>query len=194
VLPREPVARALSVAGHPLVCLPLATWIAIASDTSGQQVRRVALAFFALFALGVMLYSWRQVRRGRWGHVDASLPRERRSLNGVLLAALCASAVVVWAQPHARGLAVGITVSCFLIGAAMLAAPWLKVSLHVAFLAFAATLLWRASPAWVAGALLFTGAVGWSRLELGRHSRGEVLAGAGLGLVAGGAFWFAVLS
>jgi membrane-associated phospholipid phosphatase len=103
------------------------------------------------------------------------------------------SALVVGFQPQARGLALGIALSSFLIGAALLTARWLKVSLHVAFLVFASTILWRVSLALVAGALVFTAAVGWSRLELGRHSIAEVLAGGGLGLGAGGAFWFVVL-
>ena len=176
---RLQVARCLSILGHPLVFFPLAAWIALASRTSGVEVLPLALAFFALLALGVMLYSWLQVRRGRWGHVDASLPRERRSLNGLLLAVLSVSALVVWFQPHARGLALGITMSCFLIGAALLTARWLKVSLHVAFLVFASTILWQVSLAVVAGALVFTAAAGWSRLELGRHLLAEVLFGAG---------------
>jgi len=190
---RHQVARALSILGHPFVFFPFAIWIALASRNSGGQTLPLALAFFALLALCVMVYSWLQVRRGRWGHVDASLPRERRSLNGLLLAALSISALVVWYQPYARGLALGITLSCFLIGAALLTARWLKVSLHVAFLVYASSILWLVSPAVVAGALVFAAAVGWSRIELGRHSLAEVLVGAGLGVIAGGAFWFVAL-
>lgn len=190
---RLQAARCLSILGHPLVFFPLAAWIALASRTSEIQVLPLALAFFALLALGVMLYSWLQVRRGRWSHVDASLPGERRSLNGLLLAALSVSAVVMWLQPHARGVALGITLSCFVIGAAMLTAQWLKISLHVAFLVFASAILWQLSLALVAAALVFAVAVSWSRLELGRHSLAEVLVGAALGFVAGGAFWFVVL-
>ena len=190
---RQQVARSLSILGHPLVVFPLAGWIALASHTSSIQVLPLALTFFALLAFGVMLYSWVQVRRGRWGHVDATLPRERRSLNGFLLAAFSVSAVVLWFQPHARGVALGLTVSCFLIGAAMLTSRWLKISLHVAFVVFASTILWQVSLALTAGALLFTAAVGWSRLELGRHSLAEVLVAAGLGFAAGGTFWYVVL-
>ena len=190
---RLQVARCLSIVGHPLVFFPLAVWMAIASGTSGGQALPLALVFFALLGLGVMLYSWLQVRSGRWGHVDASLPHERRSLNGLLLSALSVSALVVWFQPHARGLALGITLSCFLVCAALLTARWLKASLHVAFLVFASAILWQVSLGLVAGSLAFAVAVGWSRLELRRHSVAEVLVGAGLGLVAGGAFWFVVL-
>jgi len=190
---RRQVARSLSILGHPLVVSPLAAWIALASHTAGVQVLHLALTSFALLAFGVMLYSWVQVRRGRWGHVDASLPRERRSLNGFLLAALSVSAVVLWFQPHARGVAVGFTLSSFLVGTAMLTARWLRVSLHVAFVVFASIILWQVSLALVVGALLFTAAVGWSRLKLGRHSLAEVVVGAGLGFTAGAAFWFVVL-
>jgi hypothetical protein len=187
------MARCLSIVGHPLVVFPLAAWISLASRASGSQILPLALSFFALLALCVMLYSWLQVRKGRWGHVDASLPRERRSLNGFLLAAFSGSAAAMWFQPRTHGLALGLTLSCLLVGTAMLTARWLKISLHVAFVVFASTILWKVSLALMAGALVFTGAVGWSRLELGRHSLAEVLAGAALGFAAGGAFWLVVL-
>ncbi len=191
---RQQIARCLSVLGHPLIVFPFAGWIALSSKRSGTYVVPWALAFFALLALGVLLYSWLQVCAGRWSHIDASHPHERRSLHGLLLTVFSVSAAAVaWFQPHARGVTLGLILSCFLIGAAMLASHWLKVSLHVAFLVFAAIILWQASATLMAATLVFTAAVGWSRVELGRHSLAEVLAGSGFGIVAGAALWFMVL-
>jgi membrane-associated phospholipid phosphatase len=144
--------------------------------------------------LGVLLYCCLQVYFGRWSHIDANHPRERRAFNRFLLMvfSVCAAALA-WFQPHAREVRLGLSLSCFIIVAAMVASRWLKVSLHVAFLIFAAIVLWQASVPLMAAALGFTVAVGWSRVELGRHSVAEVLAGSALGLIAGGALWFVVL-
>jgi membrane-associated phospholipid phosphatase len=187
---RRQIARSLSIVGHPLVVSPGATWIALASRTSGARVVPLALALFALLAVCIAVYSWTQVRSGRWTHVDASASRERRSLNSFLLAVLSVCAAALWLQPHARAIALGLTLSCCVIGAAMLAAGRLMISLHVAFVVFASIILWQVSVTVVAGALVFTAAVGWARLELGRHTLAEVVAGAALGFAAGGAFWF----
>ena len=63
----------------------------------------------------------------------------------------------------------------------------MKVSLHVAFAAFATALLWPIKLAVVAGVLL-TAAVVWSRLVLGRHVAADVAAGLLLGTAVGGAY------
>lgn len=62
---------------------------------------------------------------------------------------------------------------------------WIKLSLHMASLAFAGVaLLPLIAPAGVA-ALALLPLLAWSRLRLGRHRLDEVLGGSALGLVAG---------
>ncbi len=163
--------------------MPLATLLAAWSrGVDGGGAWRLALLVAALGA-GVFVYTVRQVRRARWAHVDASARDERRQLNGVLLIVL---GLAIGASMHAHGFslvtrallaAAGIIVLALCLGA------WLKVSLHVAFAAFAALL-----PAWPLATVLlavWAGGVAWSRRVLGRHTRIEVLIGALIGVAAG---------
>lgn len=179
------LARMVSLLGHPLATLPSALVLLSAmraTDPAGPL--RIALGVTAFAAL-VMALSWRQVRRGRWAHVDASAPRERRDLNLVLLAMTMLAAVlaqVVADDPRvalALGLAAGILVL------ALLTAGWWKLSLHVAFVAFVALLLWPLHPLVTAAMLAFTAAIAWSRLRLARHAPRDLVAGAVAGLCAG---------
>ena len=82
-----PLARALSIAGHPMLALPLAV-LAIALAQGDARSAAWSALGFAAFAALVMAYSWWQVRRGRWSHVDASATHERSTLNRFLLIAL----------------------------------------------------------------------------------------------------------
>ena len=132
-------------------------------------------------------FTWFQVKTGRWAHVDASNRTERRSLNWFLIALLLASAVLVRLVLHNLHMSVALVLSATLIGAALLLARWVKMSLHVAFAAFATSLLWPDRWA-VVGGLLITAAVAWSRLTLGRHVPADVLAGLLLGTLAGTAY------
>lgn len=183
------LARTLSILGHPLLVLPLAVLLLAANDGAGRQrLSALALLLGGLAAL-VMAYSWWQVRRRHWAHIDASTHAERRSLNRFLLIAFAIAAVWVWTWTSQRELAQGLALSAALIALAMLSAQWWKLSLHVAFAVFAAVLLARVS--WLAcvGALWFAAAVAWSRWALSRHAPRDLVAGAAAGGLAGLLFW-----
>jgi membrane-associated phospholipid phosphatase len=184
---RVAVARAVSIVGHPVVLVLVAALIsASAQGASHQQLRLIggALAMFAVIVVG---FSWLQVRAGRWSHVDASVRNERNSLN-VFLVTLCfLSSVLLWFITRRPYMSVALALSGALILTALLSARWVKVSLHVAFAAFATALLWPIKLAFVAGVLV-TAAVMWSRLVLGRHVAADVMAGLLLGAAAGAAY------
>ena len=177
-------ARALSVLGHPAVLMPAAVVGSATLNGAAPPVLRAAMAACALVVAGVAVYSGLQVRAGRWQHVDASVPHERRQLNRLLALLLFGAAGgLAWMGqplPVVAGLALG--------GAVVLVASalrrWLKLSLHAAFAVFAAALLWPAALA-VAGGLVLAAGVSWSRLVLHRHTRAEVLVGWLAGAAAG---------
>ena len=140
-----------------------------------------------MLGIVVLAYSGWQVRSGRWSHVDASVPKERTSLNVFLAILLLLSATLLWILAGRSNMAIALAFSGAIILTALLSARWVKVSLHAAFAAFAAfatALLW---PNWIAVAagVAVTAAVAWSRLELGRHVAADIAAGLLLGMVAG---------
>lgn len=183
-----PLARALSIFGHPMLVLPMAV-LAIALAQGDVRTATGAAASFGAFALLVMGYSWWQVRRGRWTHVDASAKHERSALNRFLLVALTGGALVIAWRGGQPLFALGLGLSAAMILVAMLTARWCKLSLHLAFVVFAACLLRDVGTIWMLVALLFAAAIAWSRLALQRHTRRDLVAGAAVGALAGLAFW-----
>ena len=135
-------------------------------------------------AIGVVWGFVLQRRRsGRWGTVDASHPRERPALYALALAV--ALGYWAWLGGRESAVAAGVLVVVAMLFVAAMANRWIKLSLHMASLAFAAAALLALWP--VAGvlALALLPLLGWSRLALGRHRPAEVLGGALLGLLAG---------
>ena len=177
------IARAVSIFGHPMLVLPLAALVLLLLRGEQQTALWMALGF-SVFAGVVMAYSTWQVRRGRWAHVDASGKQERSSLNRFLLVLLALSALGAWLA-HAREPAIALAISAALVAIAMATARWCKLSLHMAFVMFAAVLLGNAAWWLGLGALVFAGAVAWSRLRLARHVPRDLVAGALAGAVAG---------
>jgi hypothetical protein len=179
-------ARAISILGHPTAVCTAAMLVLNGRD---DPARRSTLAFAAAAgAVLVMGYSWWQVRRGRWAHVDASDRRERMSLHRVLLVGLGLGALVAWHLDEPRAVVFGLGLGAAIIAVARATAQWWKLSLHVGFAVYAAMLLVCASPILCAAGLAFAAAVAWSRLALARHALNDVIAGAVTGFAAGAAF------
>ena len=178
-------ARGVSILGHPLVTLPAALALATAlqrHDPAGAL--RIVMGTSAIGAL-VMSASWRRVRSGRWAHVDASAPAERRDLNRGLLVGLSIAALAAWTIAGDAFTALALALGAALIALALLTARVWMLSLHVAFAVFAALLLRPSGTAALVAGLAFAALVGWSRLRLGRHRPRDLVAGTLAGAAAG---------
>lgn len=183
---RTLVARALSIIGHPALLMPLAIAVAATATEAPPQLLRVAFGSAVAVAAVVGLFSLWQVRAGRWLHVDASRPSERRQLTRLLAVLLSAIAVALWASGQAPAVTAGPLLVALPVVAAHALRRRLKVSLHAAYAVLAAALLWPQLLGTALVGLLALG-VAWSRLELRRHTRAEVLAGLLLGAASGAA-------
>ncbi len=170
----------MSIAGHPLVLLPLAALGAMARN--GLTARQIApsAALFAVTAAVLLGYSYAKVRRGSWRHIDASEPRERRAFNLAALLVIGAGAAAATALGHPP-LALGLVAAAAIVAVAALSARWLKLSLHVAFSAMASVVAAWIAPWAAIAALLLVAGLAWSRLVLGRHTAAEVVSGALVG-------------
>ncbi len=182
-------ARIISVLGHPLLVLPAALALPVALHDGDPRTLRTMLVAFALFAALMFGWSWLQVRRKRWAHVDASQPSERRSLNRTLLIAITAGALLAWRGLSTPDLGLALTLSAGIVAVAMLSARMCKLSLHVAFALYAAGLLWPLGSIAVGAGCGFACMVAWSRLRLSRHLPRDLVAGASAGLLAAVIYW-----
>lgn len=183
--PRVEVARWVSVIVHPVAFPLLTLGVAcyLATNSFPQTVRWVLLAV-ALVSLPISLVVAWQVIAGRWTDLDVSVRRQRYALYPFGLACMLALALS-FAHFGAPRIAVQATVA---IVAANLTDGLInfayKVSAHSTGAALCAAILWVAAPTWgIAGAAAAV-AVGWSRVELKRHTPGQVLLGWAVGLLS----------
>jgi len=186
------IARSLSILGHPLVVVPVAVVTLVLHErTSSAALIVSTIGGIAGF---VLAFSFWQVRRGQWQHIDASARAERRSLNLFLAIVLFLGAAVAFYELPGPGLSLGLLLSGLLIVAVMLVSPWVKLSLHASFSAFAVLLLWPLKLWYVALASIAALGICWSRVVLGRHTIVEVLGGSFLGGLFGACFWLVLRS
>jgi hypothetical protein len=184
------IARWLSIVFHPFVMVGVMVGVAAAGrQTRGEAVRSVGLVMLSTIApLAVLM--WRQVRRGKWENADASNRAERPVLyivGGIGLVTLLAYLLLV--RPQSFMLR-GVVATCCMMAVCAAATRWVKVSLHMAFAAFAAIALALARSPVGYLLLLALPAILWSRLTLQRHTPLEVALGTLLGGGAGAAMHY----
>lgn len=174
------LARLISIALHPFVVFVSLTLMA-AWRLDPASLPRVVGGMAVVVAV-VWVFIWQRHRGGHWGTVDASSKHERPLLYVVLLALMAAYAAWVGrASPLASGVIAIIAMLCI----AGIANRWIKLSLHMASLAFCAVGLWSLHRNAAIAACVLLPLLGWARLRMQRHTWPEVVGGMLLGLAAG---------
>jgi len=180
-LRKEQVAKWISIAGHPFVFPPIVALVVGASLFGPFESVKGLLTVVLCCLLPASLYILRKVRIGEWSDLDVSARKDRPHLFLVGFAFLLLTVLVlsVTGQPivYARGCLAAI----ILIVGGWVLNRWLKPSMHAGFAMLTACSLWPVSAQLSLAAILFAVAVGWSRVQLRRHTWWEV----GVGLLLG---------
>ena len=183
------VAAWVSGLGHPL--LTVAVFVAFAASRllDPLAARWTTGGIIGLVLLPLAAWNYRQTRTGAYTNFDVSKREHRHSFYPLLLGLLgAATALLFWARV-AVAFRYGMLVGWGLLAACFLVNFRLKVSLHAAMSFFMACALLTLDARWGIVGLGLASLVAASRLVLRRHSLPELLAGAGLGALAGGALW-----
>lgn len=182
--PRVEVARWISIVVHP-VAFPLVT-LGVACYLATNSLPRTAqwvLLAMALVSLPVSILVASQVLSHRWTDLDVSVRRQRYALYPFGLACMLALAIA-FAHFGAPEIAVRATVAIVFANLADGVINFAyKVSAHATGASICAAILWAAAPAWGVVGMIAALAVGWSRVELKRHTPGQVLLGWVVGLI-----------
>lgn len=188
--PLRTIARWVSFAFHPFAMVAVMVAVAAAArQTPGEAARSVGVVvLFTILPLAVLM--WRQVRRGTWENVDASNRAERPVLYLVGGIALVAFLAYLFLAGPESFMVRGVVLILAMTAVCAAATSLVKVSLHTAFAALAATALSLARSPFGYALLLALPAIVWSRLALHRHTPLEVTLGGIIGASAGLAMHF----
>jgi membrane-associated phospholipid phosphatase len=183
---RRAVARWISIIIHPIVypLVTLAIIIDVATHGDLNLSFRFLLLALALTSLPVTLLVGYQVARGHWTDLDVSMRKQRYFLYPFGLAGLILLAFAFkWlgAPAVAVKAAVASVLANLTDGVINF---WYKVSAHTTSAAVCATLLTILVPTLAVPSILAAVAVAWSRVELGRHTVGQVILGLGVGVAS----------
>ena len=179
---RVTTARLLSYVFQPvLTSTYLLAFVSFTRAPSFSSALGWFLLSAALSAGLPALFIFLLLRRGSITDFQVRLRQQR--LQPLLVALACAGVALLVSHALEAPRELTLTIASGLLPGACLTAvtPFWKISFHTATLAGAlAVILWLNGP-WALAGLPVLGAVGWSRVSLGRHTCAQVLAGAAAG-------------
>jgi membrane-associated phospholipid phosphatase len=182
-LRKAQVAKWISIAGHPFVFSPIVALL-VGASLFGPLESVIGLATVILCCLlPASLYILRKVRIGQWSDLDVSARKDRPQLFLVGFAFLLLTVLVLTVTGQPIVYARGCLAAMILIVGGWFLNRWLKPSMHAGFAMLTASSLWPLSAYLSLVAMLFAVAVGWSRVELRRHTWLEVSLGLVLGIL-----------
>lgn len=179
--PTANAARVVSIVLHPFAVIAALALLA-AWQADPASLSRTAFGMGVAIAI-VSLFIWQRRRGGHWQTVDASRRQERPLLYA--LALLVAGGYWLWMGGRGSVMSDGVLAAVAMLCVAGIANHWIKLSLHMASLAFVAIAAWPLSSVASLAALASLPVLGWARLRMGRHTPIEVVGGSLLGFMAG---------
>ena len=178
-----PLARFVSILGHPLLLLPAAAVGVAVLRHATEDVIHLLVSMLVSVIVAVLAFSIWSVWSGRWKHIDADQPSERSSLNYFLAVGLLTVSAVTWYHYSIHELTIGFLVSGLAVIIALVLSPILKISLHTDFAAIAAVLFWPNLWLVLIGFSIVM-ILAWSRIVLCRHTISEVFLGGVVGTIS----------
>jgi len=191
---RSRVARTVTEVCSPAIVVVLLP-IAVAWHATGHRVGPTVLwgLVVAVFSSVLpMVFIMRGARLGRWdGHHVRN--REGRLVPLVLALGSTAVGLAILLFGHAPRDVIALDVAMLVtLFACTIVTRWWKISLHSAVSGGAvATLTLLYGPLWLAGVAIVI-LIGWSRVAIGDHTVTQVIAGALIGPILGGAIFLLV--
>ncbi len=178
-------ARLISWIGHPLIFVLASVAVVVGTQLGPRTGLPIlfALLLSTLVPTAILLLSG--VRSGRWSDADVSVRKERQRFFPWAVPFSLAGVIAMWWLQAPSYIIRGgmVTLGLFLVS--WLVNFSLKLSLHALFAFYCAIILFRIGLIYGAIALVLALLVAWSRLFLRRHTRIELTAGIGLGLMGG---------
>lgn len=182
---KQTIAKYISLAGHPLLTIPLFVTITMFAT---EDIRKASLVIFLIVGcIFVPLFVWLYVKskNGTITNFDVSDRKQRKSLFVFILPVLMLVTIILYYTGQSKTICLKVFFGLVITFVSQLVNLRIKSSLHVSMTIYLAFLIMPLN--YIAGivVLLLSVLIGWSRIVLSRHTLKEVLWGGGIGLTIG---------
>lgn len=180
---RKRIAQFISTIGHPLISIPTFVLIVMFSFEKTEKASFVSFLIIGGVIFPMVIWMLIQTRQGKYSNFDVSVRNERKSLFVFTLPLLAIVTIILFATHQSKSLCLSVFFAFLLALVSHLVNFYIKSSLHVSLTIYLAAMVFPLNNILGIILFLFSILIGWSRIELKRHTRIEVVVGGIIGAV-----------
>lgn len=181
---KQKIARFISVAGHPLLTIPLYVALVTFASADGQKAAFNSFLIIGCIFVPLILWLYLKSKNGSYTNFDVSDRKQRKSVFVFIIPILCIVTFIVYKTgAQSNPVFQSLLFALILVTVLQISNFYIKSSLHVSFNIYLSFLVMGADYKLGIIVLLLTIPIAWSRIELSRHTLKEVITGGTIGLV-----------
>lgn len=188
---KHKIAKYISIIGHPMITI--SAFVMIVMFAAEEFYKALFISFLTVGCIVVpnVIRNYIKTKKGQYTNFDVSDRRQRNSMYIFALPLVFIITVVMYYTRQSNNLCLSVLFGLLLLMISFIVNFFIKCSGHVSLTIYLSFLIIPMN--FTAGiiVLLSSGLIGWSRVELKRHTLKEVIAGAVIGLAIGISMIFA---
>lgn len=180
---KKKIANFISIIGYPLLTIPVFILFKMFEfETISKAILISSLIIGGIF-VPVILWMFLKSKNGTYTNFDVSDKIQRRSLFSFIVTVLIIVTVLLFVVDQSNNIIISSLFALILIIVSQATNYFIKSSLHVSLNIYLSSLIFPFSYKIGISVFLFTLAISWARIELGRHSIKEILLGWIIGII-----------
>lgn len=185
------VARMISIIGHPMLTAPLFVLIVLFTGNDLKSASFLTLLIIGGVFIPIVTWMFLKSKNGSYTNFDVSDQKQRRSLFRFAIPIMVVVTTVLFITHQSRNTCLSLLFATILVVVSQVVNYFfIKSSLHVSLTLYLAFLSLAIAPILGYALMVLSILIGWSRVELKRHTISEVVVGAVIGVGIGGALFY----
>jgi len=179
------LAKYISIVGHPFVTFSFFVIIVMFATEEFYKALLITFLLEGCLIIPNVIRNYIKTRKGEYTNFDVSVRTQRHSMYLFAMPLMLIIIAVLFYTGQSMNLCLGVLCGLILLLVSFIVNFFVKCSMHVALTIYLAFLIIPLNTMIGIIIIVFTGFIGWSRVELKRHTTKEVYVGAIIGFIIG---------
>ena len=182
---KHKIAKYISLIGHPLITISIFVVIAMFAFEEFHKALLISFLVIGCVIIPNTIRNYIKTKKGEYTNFDVSVRKQRNSMYLFAISLLFIITIILFNTKQTRNLCLGVLFGLILLIISYIVNFFIKCSGHVSLTIYLSFLIIPINLIVGIIVLLLSGLIGWSRVELGRHTIKEIFTGAIIGLTIG---------
>lgn len=182
---KKRIAKYISIIGHPFLTFSIFILVVMFTFEEFHKALFISILIIGCIIIPNVIRNYIKTKRAEYTNFDVSVRTHRNSMYLFSIILSLIITIVMFISNQSKDLYLGVLFATILIIISYIVNFSIKCSAHVSLTIYLSFIIISMNLIIGITGLVFACLIGWSRLELGRHTIKEVITGAIIGMITG---------